>query len=142
MRTLLLLLVLFLFEAVPATTGAGNPTRAFDRYGRIRWEDEKARLDNFAIQVTNEPTATGYFLVNAGKLSCKGEAQEHAFRARNYLMKVRQIPWNRIIWRDTGYGDEFEVIMWIVPKGAYLDYEFTPPTAQHIVRNCHGHAKP
>ena len=103
-----------------------------------RWNDEKARLDNFAIQVTMEPTATGYFLVHAGKRSCKGEAQAHALRARNYLTKVRHIPWNRIIWRDTGYGDDFGVIMWIVPKGAYLDYEFSPPTSHHTVRDCRG----
>ncbi len=98
-----------------ATSPHANPTTAFDRYGRLRWEDEKARLDNFAIQLSMYPNMTGYFLVRAGKSSCKLEAQDHAIRAKNYLMKVRHIPWNRVIWRDTGYDEEFQVIIWLVP---------------------------
>ena len=78
-----------------------------DRYGRIRWDDEKARLDNFAIHLTMQPDLIGWFMVRAGTISCKGEAQAHAIRAKNYLMNVRQIPWNRIIWRDIGFGDDF-----------------------------------
>lgn len=80
--------------ARPSRVDAHSP---FDRYGRLTWENEKARLDNFAIQLTMEPEAVGYFLVQAGKLSCKGEAQAHLQRARHYLMKVRHIPWNRVV---------------------------------------------
>src|SRR3989440_6796531 len=34
----------------------------FDTYGNIRFNDEKARLDNFAIQLQNEPNAQGYII--------------------------------------------------------------------------------
>ncbi|HKG58900.1 MAG TPA: hypothetical protein VKB05_03900 [Pyrinomonadaceae bacterium] len=85
------------------------------------------------------PKTTGYFLVRVGKSSCKREAQNHALRARNYLMNVRHIPWNRVIWRDTGYGDDFQVTMWIVPHGYpffALAFEYDAPTPHHIIRNC------
>ena len=32
----------------------------FDEYGNIKFNDEKARLDNYAIQLQNEPGAQGY----------------------------------------------------------------------------------
>jgi hypothetical protein len=136
-RKLLLIGFVLLYVSVClATSPHGNPTSAFDGYGRIRWEDEKARLDNFAIQLTMETNSTGYFLVRAGKSSCKLEAQDHALRARNYLMKVRHIPWNRVIWRDTGYGDDFQVTIWIVSHGSHLTYEYDAATPQHIIHDC------
>ena len=134
-----LLLMGFLFSCVSgsfATSPYANPTTAFDSYGRIPWEDEKARLDNFAIQLSMEPNTTGYFLVRVGKSSCKNEAQNHALRAKNYLMNVRHIPWNRVIWRDTGYGDDFQVTIWIVPYGSYAAFEYNPATPQHFIRDC------
>lgn len=32
----------------------------FDRIGNISWEHEKARLDNFAIAIQNDPKMIGY----------------------------------------------------------------------------------
>lgn len=34
--------------------------RAFDEYGDIKFEDEKARLDNFAFQLSNQELSSGY----------------------------------------------------------------------------------
>ena len=135
-KLLLISLVLLCVGVSVATPPHASPTTAFDRYGRIPWEDEKARLDNFAIQLTNHPDATGYFLVHAGKSSCKNEAQDRALRAKKYLMNVRHIPWNRILWRDMGYADGFQVAIWIVPQGADLSLDYDPPTPQHVIRNC------
>ena len=129
-------LVLLCVGGSLATPPHANPTTPFDQYGRIPWEDEKARLDNFAIQLTMTPNSTGYFLVRAGKSSCKNEAQDHALRAKKYLMNVRHIPWNRVIWRDTGYADEFQVTMRIVPQRIDLSVDYHPPTPQHVIRNC------
>src|SRR5689334_18220314 len=105
-------LILFLLSAsgtpsVPAT----SPVDVFwiDRYGDISWNDEKARLDNFAIQLMNEPNQVGYIIVNVGLVSCKGEAQARALRAKNYMVRVREVPESRIIWRDIGYRDSLEV---------------------------------
>jgi hypothetical protein len=44
---------------------------AFDQYGDIKWEDEKARLDNFAIQMLNIPSARGALFTFAGNPTYK-----------------------------------------------------------------------
>src|ERR1041385_2421663 len=109
-----------------------------DRYGHIAWEDEKARLDNFTIQLTHDPNYIGYVYVNAGLVSCKGEAQAHAMRIKNYMTHVRNAPWDRIIWRDIGYGDSFEVSLWIGLRGRGPMYvpDFQRPTDRHVIRHC------
>ncbi len=45
-----------------------------DRFGRISWEDEKARLDNFAIQLNNQPEMIGYVYVQvASRFLARGK---------------------------------------------------------------------
>jgi len=95
------------------------PARKFDEYGNIRFNDEKARLDNFAIQLQNEPTAQGYLI---GYGSCDAEGQTRANRAKDYLVNTRGIDAGRIMVVDGGCMPELKVELWIVPQGA------TPPT--------------
>jgi hypothetical protein len=95
------------------------PARKFDEYGNIRFNDEKARLDNFAIQLQNEPTAQGYLI---GYGSCDAEGQTRANRAKDYLVNTRGIDAGRIMVVDGGCMPELKVELWVVPQGA------TPPT--------------
>lgn len=67
-----------------------------DKYGNIAWEDEKARLDNFAIQLMHDANEIGYFYVRSGRVSCRGEAQARAVRAKNYMIRVRNADGNRM----------------------------------------------
>jgi hypothetical protein len=70
MRHSLVLAILSLFSSSPlAAPNRAMPISAFDRYGAISWQNEKARLDNFAIQLWNEPDSIGYFLVRVGQTS-------------------------------------------------------------------------
>ncbi|HKO61512.1 MAG TPA: hypothetical protein VJV03_10160 [Pyrinomonadaceae bacterium] len=139
-KSLLLPTLLFLAPLVfpPLHAEAEPDVFWLDRYGNIAWDDEKARLDNFAIQLMNNPNDIGYLYVNAGRVSCKGEAQARAVRAKNYMTKVRHADWNRIIWRDIGYGDEFHVSIWLAPRGTpplfVPDYERS--TAKHVIKDC------
>jgi hypothetical protein len=41
--------------------------RKIDEYGNIRFNDEKARLDNYAIELQNDPTAQGYLICYGGR---------------------------------------------------------------------------
>ena len=109
-----------------------------DKYGNIAWEDEKARLDNFAIQLMHDPNEIGYFYVRSGRVSCRGEAQARAVRAKNYMTKVRNADGNRIIWRDIGYGDGFEVSIWLAPRGKPPLYvpDYQRPTGQPVIKDC------
>jgi hypothetical protein len=107
------------------TVGIANPGPIcglpFDEFGDISFNDEKARLDNFAISLVNYDGATGYIFVYAGKQSYESEAAERVLRAKNYLESTRGIAPVRIIAIDGGYREEFRVVLIIVPPGA------TPP---------------
>jgi hypothetical protein len=100
----------------------GQPpvARKFDEYGNIRFNDEKARLDNFAIQLQNEPAAQGYII---GYGSCDAEGQTRANRAKDYLVNTRGIDAGRLVVVDGGCMPELKVELWVVPSGA------TPPAA-------------
>ncbi len=98
--------------------------RLFDQYSNIRWEDEKARLDNFAIQLQNDPDVVGYIFVNDGKAMCAGEAQARAVRAKRYVVEHRGVPWSRVIWRLDGYTGEFMITLQPVVRSVPVNYPF------------------
>ena len=83
--------------------------RKFDEYGNIRFNDEKARLDNFAIQLQNEPTATGAIV---GYGSCDAEGTTRANRAKDYLVNTRGIDASRLNVIDGGCLPELQVQRW------------------------------
>jgi hypothetical protein len=137
-----LIALVFLLSGVAITDARASVPDVFwiDRYGHIAWEDEKARLDNFTIQLTHDANYLGYIYVNAGLVSCKGEAQAHAMRIKNYMTHVRNAPWDRIIWRDTGYAESFEVSLWIGLRGKGPMYvpEYQRATATQVIKDCAG----
>jgi hypothetical protein len=90
-----------------------NP-RKFDEYGNIRFNDEKARLDNFAIQLQNEPSSRG---VIVGYGTCDGEGTTRANRAKDYLVNTRGIDASRIDVIDGGCRADLLVQLWIAPAG-------------------------
>jgi hypothetical protein len=92
--------------------------RKFDEYGNIRFNDEKARLDNFAIALQNEPGAQGHIIAYGGRRGRAGEAQARADRARDYLVNTRGIDPGRIVTVDGGFRENLTVELWIVPTGA------------------------
>ena len=96
-----------------------EPTR-FDEYGDIRFNDEKARLDNYAIQLQNQPGSQAYIIAYG---TCEGEGQARADRAKNYLVNTRGIDAGRITAVDGGCRADLTVQLWIVPQGA------NPPVA-------------
>jgi len=91
------------------------PARKFDEYGNIRFNDEKARLDNYAIQLQNEPGSAATIIVYG---SCAGEAQQRGDRAKDYLVNTRGIEAGRITVVDGGCRAELKVELWIVPSGS------------------------
>jgi hypothetical protein len=92
-----------------------KPPTKFDEYGNIRFNDEKARLDNYAIQLQNDPTSSATILVYG---SCEGEAQQRGDRAKDYLVNTRGIEAGRITVVDGGCRSDLTVQLWIVPQGA------------------------
>jgi hypothetical protein len=92
--------------------------RKIDEYGNIRFNDEKARLDNFAIELQNDPSAQGQIICYGGRRGRTGEAQRRCDRAKDYLVNTRGISADRVVTVDGGYKEDLTVELWIVPTGA------------------------
>jgi len=116
MKLVALLFLLLVPESLfgPSSTTPNSP---FDDYGNLCWDDEKARLDNFAFQLQNQPTATGEIMVYAGAISCNDEAKYRGDRARGWLKK-RGVPSHQVVVKDGGFQEDVRTILIIVPKGA------------------------
>ena len=97
-------------------------SRKFDDYLNIARNDEKARLDNFAIELQNDPTATGYVIVYPGRTSKRAEVQDQFGRVIDYLVNSRGVDKSRIRTIEGPKKDQLSKALWITPQGA------TPPT--------------
>lgn len=97
-----------------------NKPRKFDVYPDIAFNDEKARLDNFAIQLQGEPGARGYLIIHPSRNARPGVAQRRAERAADYLVNSRGLDASRIVTRVEAAADEWIFELWIVPEGAQL----------------------
>ncbi|HYN85013.1 MAG TPA: hypothetical protein VER32_07160 [Pyrinomonadaceae bacterium] len=110
--------------AASCTTQIPEPIRPrqSDEFGEIARDDEKARLDNFAIALQNAPGSQGHVLVYAARNERAGAAQRRADRIRDYLVNTRGIDSSRVVVNTAGQREESTVQLWIVPPGA------APPT--------------
>lgn len=100
-----------------------SPSRKIDEYGKITNDDAKARLDPYAVELQNDPTARGVIITYGGRKGVAGEAQNRADFARNYLTNERGIDASRISTVDGGFREDPATELYIVPTGA------TEPTA-------------
>ena len=112
-----------------------SPIRKFDEFGDLKCEDEYARLDNFAIQLQQEPAAKGVIIFYGGKtfrgkLPRRGDAAARAARLKPYLVQRRGIPTNRVVVIDGGYAEEWHVGIWVVPSGASMPTNPSIPIEQ------------
>ena len=103
--------------AVPAPP---NPTK-FDEIGEVARDDEKARLDVFAIELQNSPGAQGYIIGYGGSGRRAVSGQQRAQNARDYVVTTRGIDASRIVVLDGGQRTAGSLQLWLVPPGA------TPP---------------
>jgi hypothetical protein len=108
-------------RACSRTASCSTPVRPpiierehFDEYGNLRFGDEKARLDNFAIQLQNSPGYNGYIV---GYGSCDREGIARANRAKNYMVNTRGIDPSRVVTVDGGCLPELLIQLSIVPPG-------------------------
>jgi len=110
-------------QTAQAATGvAGLPTitpaKRFDEFPSIAHDDDKARLDNLAIELQNTPGATGYVIAYAGRNSRAGEADRMTKRASDYLTTNRGISRDRLVFVNGGRRESNSFELWIVPQGA------------------------
>lgn len=114
--------------SVPLTPPRENPSRQFDICCSCSFDDQKARLDNLAVELQNDPATTTYVIAYGGRHSRIGQADLLGTRARDYLVTKRGIDASRIVVLNGGFREEDCVELWIVPSGA------TPPQASPTVQ--------
>jgi hypothetical protein len=105
-----------------------HPSKQFDVCCSCSFDDQKARLDNLAVELQNDPTATTYVIAYGGRTSRIGQADFLGDRARNYLVAQRGIDQSRITNMNGGFREEDCVELWIIPSGA------TPPQPSPTVQ--------
>jgi len=93
--------------------------RKFDEFGNLPLGDVKARLDNFAIQLQNEPESIGY-LVFIGVATSGPPWRRRARRAKNYLASKRNM--RRIVIIEGGRREQFAFELYLHPR------DLPPPT--------------
>lgn len=95
----------------------------FDEYLKKAVTDENARLDNFAVELVNNPDLKGYVIGYAGRSARVGEARRNLNEIRTYLTKKRSVEFNRVVLIDGGYRENSTIELYLVPR------EFLPPVA-------------
>ncbi len=92
--------------------------RKFDEFPDISRNDEKARLDNLAIELQNDPTSTAYVIVYPGTNGRSGTAQTRATRIVDYLINTRKFDARRMVTLIGPARSELMVDIRICPQGA------------------------
>lgn len=101
--------------AVPPSTRC-----SLDQYGDISFEYEKARLDNFVIQIFNSPGYKGLIQIYVGQPTFRGEAAYRLNRAKKYLVGFRGLDPSRLVTVNCGFTRDLSTTLWVVPPGAVL----------------------
>jgi len=94
------------------------PSKRFDEFPNLTRNDEKARLDNFAIALQTDPTATAYVIVYPSRNGPAGDVERHTKRVVDYLVNSRGIEPGRIMTLTGPARNELRVELWITPQGA------------------------
>lgn len=104
-------------ENKPLPPGA----KRFDEFPSRSFDDDKARLDAFAIELQNNPDSQGYIIMYQG--TDKNSVKKRKItvlskRTLDYLVKARGIDPRRIVIANWGTKPETYYDLWIVPPGA------------------------
>ena len=102
--------------------------RSFDECNNCTFDDQKARLDNLAVELQNDPSTTAYIIAYGGRMSPIGQVERLMTRAQEYLVKQRGIDGSRIVVVNGGFRENDSVELWIVPSGA------APPRATPTIQ--------
>ena len=102
--------------------------REFDECNNCSFDDQKARLDNLAVELQNDPTTHAYVIAYGGRTSPIGQVERLMTRARDYLTNERGIDASRITIVNGGFREADSVELWLVPSGA------APPLATPTVQ--------
>ena len=91
---------------------------SWDSFEGISIENILARLDNFAIQLTNSPTEwKGHVIIYSPLRAGRRRATAYHKRIRNWLIVKRQIDSRRVAVIDGGHRENFAGELYLLPPG-------------------------
>jgi len=90
--------------------------RKFDEFPDVARNDEKARLDNLAIELQNDPTSSAYVIIHPGPRGAS-EALTRSRRIADYLVNSRGLDSRRVITRIGPSQAALGVELWACPQG-------------------------
>jgi hypothetical protein len=95
--------------------GVATPpvARIVDEYGVLKDDDVKARIDNFYIQLNNDPTAKGYIIIYGTPAQIRRQKAQ-IMKAINF----RKYDASRVTFVDGPDNGTQTVKLWLVPAGA------------------------
>ena len=100
----------------------------FDECNNCTFDDQKAHLDNLAVELQNDPSTRAYIIAYGGRMSPLGQVEVLMTRAREYLVSQRGIDPSRLVVVNGGFREDDSVELWIVPSSA------KPPKATPTVK--------
>ena len=92
--------------------------KKFDEFPSIAYNDMKARLDKYAIELQKDPTSTAYVIVYPGLHVRPGEVPKSMTRIVDYLVNSRGTNAQRIVTLVGPPRDALLVELWLSPQGA------------------------
>lgn len=92
--------------------------REFDECNNCTFDDQKARLDNLAVELQNDPSTTAYVIAYGGRYSPLAQVELLMKRSRNYIVEQRGIDGSRLVIINGGFRESDSVELWLVPSGA------------------------
>ena len=92
--------------------------KPFDQFQSVAFDDDKARLDNLAIELQGAPGNQAYIIIYAGRTSRAGQADMLGRRTMDYLVNQRGVDAGRITIVNGGYRDTDFIEIWLCPPGA------------------------
>lgn len=95
-----------------------NKGHKFDEYYDIARNDEKARLDNYAIELQQQPGSQGYVIVYPSRKAGAAAAQARAQRITDYLVNTRGLDAHRLVITMGPAREDWLFELWVVPEGA------------------------
>jgi hypothetical protein len=117
--TILLMLSASAFQTHAQEQRPAPPVaRLIDSFGEIQWSDLMARLDNFAIELQNDPTSRGLIVAYAAQHKFPGWPSRRGHMSQDYLVSTRGLAPERVSTFLAGLRDEATFELWLVPAGA------------------------
>ena len=105
-------------KSVTARVKSKVSARKLDEYGTLTVADRNARLDNFAIELQNDPSAKGYIVAYAGRGRARAATNSGLRAMKTYVTQTRGIWTERVVTLNGGSKRLPITQLWIVPDGA------------------------